>query len=144
MLFYHSRKRPKISKMHFLPVIELVSDSLTAIKVEPHQCLLHQSIWLIQGKDVFFWVGNFDFDFFFQKNKKIASSPWKSVKVSLVARMGRNFNDYLGFQPKTPPAQRYVTQCTCPVFSLISNSIFQNLFIRSYLKTVFNYILLLF
>jgi hypothetical protein len=26
--------------------------------------------------------------------------------------MGQNFDDYLGFQPKTTPAQRYATQCT--------------------------------
>ena len=25
--------------------------------------------------------------------------------------MGRNFDDYSGFQPKTTPAQRYATQC---------------------------------
>ena len=31
-----------------------------------------------------------------------ASSPWKSVKVSCVAKMGRNFDDYPGFQPKKP------------------------------------------
>ena len=39
----------KTQKIQFLPVIELMSDSLTAIKVEPHQCSLHQSILLIQG-----------------------------------------------------------------------------------------------
>ena len=39
----------KTQNMHCLPVIELMSDSLTAIKVEPHQCPSHQSILLIQG-----------------------------------------------------------------------------------------------
>ena len=39
----------KTQEMHFLPVIELISDSLTAIKVKPHQCPLHQLILLIQG-----------------------------------------------------------------------------------------------
>ena len=34
---------------HFLSVFELKSDSLSAIQVEPHQCLLHQSILLTQG-----------------------------------------------------------------------------------------------
>ena len=32
-----------------------------------------------------------------------ASSPRKAVKVSWVARMGQNFDDYSGFQPKTTP-----------------------------------------
>ena len=35
--------------MHFLPVFELMSDSLTATKVETNQCPLHQSILLTQG-----------------------------------------------------------------------------------------------
>ena len=36
-------------KMHFLPVFELMSDSLTDTKVETNQCPLHQSILLTQG-----------------------------------------------------------------------------------------------
>jgi hypothetical protein len=39
----------KTQKMHFLPVFELTSDSLTTIYVELHQCPLHQSILLTQG-----------------------------------------------------------------------------------------------
>ena len=39
----------KTPNMHFLPVFELMSDSLTTIQVEPHQCPLHQSILLTQG-----------------------------------------------------------------------------------------------
>ena len=39
----------KTQKFIFLPVIELMLDSLTTIKVEPHQCLLHQSILLTKG-----------------------------------------------------------------------------------------------
>ena len=39
----------KTQKMHFLPVFELMSDSLTTIEVEPHQCPLHQSTLLAQG-----------------------------------------------------------------------------------------------
>ena len=39
----------KTPKMHFLPVFELMSDSLTATKVETYQCPLHQSILLTQG-----------------------------------------------------------------------------------------------
>ena len=39
----------KTPKMHFLPVFELMSGSLTATKVETYQCPLHQSILLTQG-----------------------------------------------------------------------------------------------
>ena len=39
----------KTQKMHILPVLDLMSDSLTAIQVEPYQCPLHQSILLTQG-----------------------------------------------------------------------------------------------
>ena len=39
----------KTQKMHFLPVFELTSASLTAIWVEQNQCPLHQSILLTQG-----------------------------------------------------------------------------------------------
>ena len=39
----------KTQKMHILAVLGLLSDSLTTIKVEPHQCPLHQSILLTQG-----------------------------------------------------------------------------------------------
>ena len=36
--------------MHFLPVFELMSDSVTAIWVEQNQCPSHQSILLTQGR----------------------------------------------------------------------------------------------
>ena len=78
---------------------------------EAHHCPLHQSILLTQGpiheifakffwelailKNSSFWVGYFGFFF--------ASSLWKLVKVSWVYRMGRNVNDYPGFQPKITP-----------------------------------------
>ena len=39
----------KTQKMHFLPVFELTSDSLTATKVETNQCPSHQSILQTQG-----------------------------------------------------------------------------------------------
>ena len=39
----------KTPKMHFLPVFELMSDSLTATKVKTNQCPSHQSILLTQG-----------------------------------------------------------------------------------------------
>ena len=49
----------------------------------------------------FFSVGHFDFFF---KNFFFASFPWKLVKVYWLARVGQNFDDYPGFQPKiTPP-----------------------------------------
>ena len=38
----------KTQKMHFLPVIDFMLDSIMVIKVEPHQRPLHQSIILIQ------------------------------------------------------------------------------------------------
>ena len=34
----------------FLAVFELISDSLTATYIEPHQCPSHQSILLTQGQ----------------------------------------------------------------------------------------------
>ena len=68
----------------FLPVFDLMLESLMTIQVEPHQCPLHQSILLIHGPIhekmakifsriggfenlSFFWVGHFDF-LFFQTN----------------------------------------------------------------------------
>ena len=38
------------------------------------------------------------------------SSLWKSVKNSWVEKMGRNFDDYSGFQHKTTSAKKYATQ----------------------------------
>ena len=38
----------KTQKMHFLPVFEHMSDSLTTILVEPHQCSSHQFILFTQ------------------------------------------------------------------------------------------------
>ena len=43
------KKRLKTQKMHFLAIFELMSDSLTTIQVEAHQCPSHQSILLTQG-----------------------------------------------------------------------------------------------
>ena len=42
-------------------------------------------------KSQFFWVGHFDFFLF-------VSSPWKSVNICNVARMGQNFDYYPGLQ----------------------------------------------
>ena len=43
------QKGLKTQKIHFLPVLELMLDSLMTVKVEPHQCSSHQSILLSQG-----------------------------------------------------------------------------------------------
>ena len=75
-----------------------MSDSLTAIYIEPHQCPWHQSIlltfginprinpWFFQKK---YWeLAELNFLFFLNYlffQKKIISSPWKSVKVASVA-----------------------------------------------------------
>ena len=84
------RHKPKNrQKMHFLcfqAIFELMSDSLTAVQVVPHQCPLHQSILLTKGpiheifaknienwrswKMSFFLVSHFDFFF---KKKNVAS-----------------------------------------------------------------------
>ena len=40
----------KRKKMHFIPALELMLDSITTIKVEPHQCPLHESILQTQGQ----------------------------------------------------------------------------------------------
>ena len=68
------------------------------------------------------WVGhfwpfftNFFFKFFF-------SSTWKSVKGSWILRMGRNVDEYPGFQPKNQPPQTFQS----PVY----NSLEENKFIR--------------
>ena len=52
-----------------------------------------------------FWI------FFSKKKKKFTSSPWKLVKVSWVSRMGRNFDDYPGFQQKITPPKHFSRQC---------------------------------
>ena len=54
--------------------------------------ILKNSVFLSQP----FWI------FFFQRKKNFfASFPWKSVKVSWAARMGRNFDDYPSLQQKS-------------------------------------------
>ena len=59
----------------------------------------------------FFWLESkaeqfSNFFFFF------ASSPWKSVNIYRLARMGRNFDDYPGFQPKTTFMYYFAHDCT--------------------------------
>ena len=93
----------KTQKMHFFPVLDLTSDSLTTIRVKPHQCPLlcpyaidpgtnpwhfFEKILRIGGfEQLIFCVGHFDF--FSQKKRFFCFIPIKSVKVSWVARMGR-------------------------------------------------------
>ncbi len=48
-VWYKLKNTLKTQKTRFLPVFELMSDSLTATKVEYHQCPSHQSILLTQG-----------------------------------------------------------------------------------------------
>ena len=60
--------------------------------------------WYPRNFDQFSWVGHFGFFF--------ASSPWKLVKLSWVSRMGRNFDDYPGFQPKISPPKHFSRQCS--------------------------------
>ena len=49
--------------------------------------------------------------FFFKKEKKNCLIPWKAVKGSWVARMGRKFDDYPGFQPMRFWANTYAQDC---------------------------------
>ena len=97
----------KTPKMHFLPVFELMSDSLTTIKVEPHQCPSHQSFLLTQGPihEIFSKIsriGDFEKHCFFESAILnlffefiylfFAFFPWKQVKVYWLARMGQIFD----------------------------------------------------
>ena len=60
----------------------------------------------------FFWVSHFGIFF--------ASSPWKSVNIYRLARMGRNFDDYPGFQPKTTFLYYFAHDCSKYIYKLIS------------------------
>ena len=114
------KNRPKMHFFCFLAIFELISDSLTAISVEQNQCPSHQSILLTQGpiheilmkiaqllevveKLSFFESAILNF-FFRKKNFFFASIFFKLVIVYGIPRMGRNFDDYPGFQLKTTHA----------------------------------------
>ena len=92
-----------------------MSDSLTAIWVEPHQCPLHQLILLTQGPvheilaviaQLLGVVEKLSFfesailKFFCKKKKKkfFASFLSKLVNIYGIARIFENFDDYPGFQ----------------------------------------------
>ena len=134
--------------MHFLPVFELMSDSLTATKVETYQCPSHESILLTQGpiheifkkkiwklailKNALFFSRPF-WNFFFQKKKKnYASLSWKHVKVYWLARIGQNFDQAKRdntfwpkpniLHPSVPHKQALL--CFHLIFDLIMCSIF--------------------
>ena len=100
----------------------------TAIYVELNQCPSHHSILLTQGPiwEIFakkfwelailknelflsqpFWI------FFLKKIIFFCLIPWKKVKVSWIAGMGRNFDDYPGFQLFRSWANTYAQDCTC-------------------------------
>ena len=70
---------------------ELFASPITEMGQASH--LLESTVWAFQNTVIFFCL-----------------FPWKAVKCSWEARMGRNFDDYPGFQSKTTPAQRYATQ----------------------------------
>ena len=90
------KKGRKTLKMHFLPVLELMSDSLTAIYVEQNQCPSHQSILLTQEpihgifakifrelailKNKVFFGGHFEIFFFKKKNFFLLHSHVKRSK----------------------------------------------------------------
>ena len=57
----------------------------------------------------------------FKKKKKFASFPWKSVKIYRLARMGRNFDDYPGFQPKTTFMYYFAHDCKREGFDMFSS-----------------------
>ena len=98
------KKGLKSQKMHFLTVFELMSDSLTTILVEPHQCPSHQSILLTQEpiheifeKYIFIlWLAELENKVVFESAVLIfcfiSISQWKQVKVYWLARMGQNFD----------------------------------------------------
>ena len=65
----------------------------------------HKKYWELSIlKNALFWVGHFDFFFAF--------FPWKLIKVYWLARMGPNFDDYLGFQPIVTPPKHFSRQCS--------------------------------
>ena len=62
-------------------------------------------------KSQFFWVSHFILFF--------ASSPWKSVNIYGVGRMGQKFDDYPGFQSMRSWANTYAQDCS--TFIILKN-----------------------
>ena len=90
----------------FLAVFELMSDSLTATYIEPHQCPSHQSILLTQGPiceifaKIFLRIGDFEkrcffesaiLNFIFQKKVVFSFFPIKTCQSLLVSKDGSKF-----------------------------------------------------
>ena len=80
----------KTPKMHFLPVCELMSDSLTATKVETNQCPSHQLILLTQGPihenfmKKYWELAELENEVFFEAailNLFFATSQWKKQPI---------------------------------------------------------------
>ena len=133
-----------------------MSDSLTAIYVEPHQCPLHQPILLTQGpicesfakifwelailKNVVFLSRPFWILVF--KKKEFTSFPWKLVKVYWLARMDQNFDQAKGdnnFWPipnfwrgvyawhqQTPQDLHTMTLTICPTCEIVCSTKISN------------------
>ena len=87
-----------------------------------------------------FWVGHFGWGFFSIFFHFFASSPWKSVKRSCVARMGQNFDDYLVFWLFLTQGKHFCPECiTVMFFTRIMQfqQIFQILFLCQFLSVFF-------
>ena len=69
-------------------------------------------------KSVVFWLGDFDFFFFEKRKKETALFPWKQVKVYWLARMGRNFDNFLVSSQNSPRAN--ISDRSVPTSQLIS------------------------
>ena len=63
-------------------------------------------------------------NFFFQKKNIFASFSWKQVKVSWLARLGQNFDDYPGFQLFFTLGKHYAPS--------VPNSFLTSFFLRSF------------
>ena len=63
-------------------------------------------------------IGDFEKWPFFESAILIffASFSWKQVKVYWLARMGRNFDAYPGFQPKITPPKHFSRECISSQF----------------------------
>ena len=119
--------------MHYSPVHKCSPKTLKAGNQGNHQnfnpSLLSKNLWLLfmglrKFFFIFFWKKKstvwqnevflsrpFWIFFFEKKNFFFCWIPWKIVKGSWIARMGRNFDDYPGFQPFRSWANTYAQDC---------------------------------
>jgi hypothetical protein len=89
-------------------VMPFASINTTNSRTNPwHFCEIFFENWQF-WKSQFFWVGHFEFK---KKKKKFASFSWKQVKVSWLARLGWNFEDYLGLQLFFTLGKHYAPKC---------------------------------